>query len=396
MIGIVCEFNPLHKGHEYLLQTAASRKPGSGIFCVMSGNYVQRGEPALYDKWTRTRMALMAGADLVAELPTYYAAATAEKFAFGAISLLFHSGLADSLCFGMEEPDHLPLLQRAADIIAGPDSGFEETLRSCLPDAPSFASARSRALELLLGEPLPAEPNEILALEYLISCRRLGWNPEIIPVKRTVPHQLSHQQDEAFLSASTLRQKLADGLDITGDLPCPLPCTPVFPDSMFPLIRYRLCFHNAQTLAGIDEVSEGLENRILKAASDCSGFQELVDQIRSKRYPTSRIRRILLNILLDISKEKKTRLQFESGPGYLRILGVSGQNLDLLSRLSQQSRLPVITQLKQMNSLPEAARLMLEDELRFSEVYRSLNTEIGLTAEDSIPMVILGRNYSLA
>ena len=132
MIGIICEFNPFHYGHRYLIREARKAFPGQPVICVTSGNYVQRGEPAFYDKMTRTEMALLGGADMVLELPTYYAAATAEKFAFGACRILASTGLVSSLVFGMEHPENLPLLEKTAAFLTSDDSPYPDLLKEKL------------------------------------------------------------------------------------------------------------------------------------------------------------------------------------------------------------------------------------------------------------------------
>ena len=376
MIGIICEFNPFHQGHQYLLDTVRQSMQDEAVLCVMSGNFVQRGEPALYDKWTRTRMALSGGADLVAELPTYYASATAEHFSFGAVSLLKAAGLVDTLAFGMEDPSLLPLLQQAAKLLTDPDSPYETRIREYLKTEASFAAARSAALSELLGTPLPSRPNEILALEYLSALNKLDFHPALLPVKRTVPHALS---------ASLIRERAAQGEPLQTMLPfsaedCRMAGTSytgevpfIFPESVFPALRYRLAFHTAESLSGIDEVGEGLENRILQAAAEAVSYEYLVERIHSKRYPTARIRRILLNVLLDITTEKKTRLSYRRGPGYLQILGLREGKENLLGKISRKTSLPLVLGLSDaLPSLPSEARQMLEDELRFSRIYRNL------------------------
>ena len=395
MIGIICEFNPFHYGHRYLIQKAKEAFPDQPVICVMSGNYVQRGEPAFLDKMTRTRMALLGGADLVLELPTYYAAATAEKFAFGACHILASTGLVTSLVFGMEDPSNLPLLKQAASLLVDHDSPYPGLLKEKLPKTSSYALARSEALSLLLGRPLPAGPNEILALEYLCALRRLSFNPEILPVRRTIPHTDSlSDQTGLYASSSAIRRKAMEGLDISDDLPENTNSEYVFPSRMFPALIYRLCFHDASSLAKIDEIEEGLENRILHSAREAASYDELLSGLKTKRYTTSRLRRILLNILLDITKERKEALSFAEGPDYIRVLGIKKEHLSLLGALSESSTLPIVTSLNHdLSSLSEKAVMMLEDELLFSRIYRSLLKDPSAlsASEKSVPLMILSQ-----
>ena len=392
MIGIICEFNPFHYGHRYLIRKTRETFPDKQVICVMSGNYVQRGEPAVTGKMTRTRMALHQGADLVLELPTYYASATAEKFALGACRILAATGLVDTLAFGMEDTSHLPILRKASSLLSDPSSAYHECLRENLSAAPSYAAAREKALSSLLGEELPTGPNEILALEYLTALQKLSFAPELFPVERTAPHTPGEDNSGTYLSSSGIRRKALEGQDISRDLPEPEdPSSWVFPSSMFRPLLYRLCFHDADSLSGIDEVAEGLENRILRTSQEASGYDELLSLLSTKRYPTARLRRILLNILLNITRERKEELSFAEGPAYIRVLGIKKEHLSLLGALSMKASLPVITNLAgQLPSLNEKAKGMLEDELVFTSIYRSLLPDPSAlpASEKSVPLMI--------
>ena len=391
-VGIICEFNPFHYGHRYLIREARKAFPDQPVICVMSGNYVQRGEPAFYDKMSRTEMALLGGADMVLELPTYYAAATAEKFALGACRILASTGLVSSLVFGMEDPENLPLLYKAAAFLTANDSPYPELLKDRLREAPSYAAARGEVLSFLLDSPLPTGPNEILALEYLSALKRLSFSPEILPIRRTAPHTDDVDPSGRFLSSSAIRKKAMEGLDIYGVLPVSGSGLPVFSSSMFQPLLYRLCFHDAPSLAGIDEIEEGLENRILRAASEASSYDDLLARLTTKRYPTARLRRILLNILLDITKERKKELAFSEGPGYIRVLGIKKEHLSLLGALSEKSSLPVVTNLaRDLDLLPAKAKAMLQDELIFTKIYRTLLPDPSAltSSEKSVPLMIL-------
>ncbi|MBO6158611.1 MAG: nucleotidyltransferase family protein [Firmicutes bacterium] len=393
MIGIICEYDPFHKGHLYQIRQAKYMAGKEGldpsVICVMSPNFVQRSSPAFYDKYTRTRMALSGGANLVLELPAYYATATAEKFAFGGAKLLQESGLVDSISFGMEDPSALPLLDKAAEYLANPSAGYTDLLKKNLEIYPSFAKARLGALETLTGAELPDEPNAILVLEYLHACKQLSFSPALLPVKRSVPHNFgsdpstarsnaagpspSLQNQHPFVSASFIRETARTGGEISDFLPFPVNQHPAFLEDIYPAIRYRLCFHSADTLAGIDEISEGLENRILHSAPISTDYTSLLHLLETKRYPTARLRRILLNIYLDITKEKKKALKFEQGPSYLRVLGVRKDSLSLLSRLKKEAGLPVLINYPDDTaSLSQEGRWMLEEELRFGKLYQSL------------------------
>lgn len=396
-IGIVCEYNPFHKGHQYQLQTAQalSGSTDTPIICVMSGHYVQRGEPALLDKWTRTRMALAGGASLVIELPTYYSTATAEWFAKGAISLLYHTGITDSLSFGTEAPDELCSLQTLCEHLVPESSVYQTLLQQNLSQAPSFAAAREQTLQTLAGHPLHLQsPNTILVLEYLKAARSLSWQPKLLPVERISAgyHDLSTQAE--FPSASAIRRQAETGHSIQPYLPdcCPPfdSNTCIFPKDLFQFLPYVLCQHSAETLQQIDEVSEGLENRILDLSLDAPVYEELLERLKTKRYPTSRLRRILLNTLLNITKIHKQELNFTEGPSYIRVLGFRRECQNLLSQLAEKASLPVVTNLsRQLSALPSPAKAMLEDEIRFSQIYSATHKTLKRDCEYRMPMIIL-------
>ena len=401
-IGIVCEYNPFHKGHLYHLQTArTSYADLSGcsssaipIICVMSGNYVQRGEPSLLDKWTRTRMALAAGASLVIELPTYYSTATAEWFAFGSISLLHHTGLVDAISFGMEAPDQLSDLQTLCSHLVPESDLFRKRLQEFLVSKPTFASARQAALESLIDTPLALQsPNTILVLEYLKSLSKLTWAPTLLPVQRTSADYHDLSIEALFPSASAIRRQAEKGYSIQPYLPdccAPYASEPsIFAQDLMSALNYTLCFHNEVSLKKIDEIAEGLENRILAAANDSPTYCALLDRLKTKRYPTSRLRRILLNILLNITTDRKQELNFIEGPAYIRVLGFRKDQQSLLSQLTQAATLPVITNLsRQIDHLPSRAQAMLEDEIRFSQIYSSIHPVLHRDCEFRTPLIV--------
>lgn len=402
-IGIVCEYNPFHKGHLYHLQTARASyadhlncTPSDiPIICVMSGHYVQRGEPALLDKWTRTRMALSAGASIVIELPTYYSTATAEWFALGSITLLRHTGLVDSISFGMESPEQLPDLQRLCSHLVPESSLFRSRLQEYLTSMPTFASARQATLESLIDAPLSLQsPNTILVLEYLKSMSKLSWSPTLLPVMRASAGYHDLSTEALFPSASAIRRQAEKGFSIHSYLPnCCFPYAsepPVFTQDLMHSLNYALCFHTNESLREIDEISEGLENRILAAVIDSPSYSALLERLKTKRYPTSRLRRILLNTLLNITSARKQELQFSEGPTYIRVLGFRKEQQSLLSQLTQKASLPVITNLsRQFDQLPQKAQAMLKDEIRFSKIYSSIHASLQQDCEFRTPLIVL-------
>ena len=215
IVGIVSEYNPLHTGHAHQIQTL--KEQGHVVVALMSGNYVQRGTPAVYDKFVRTRMALAAGVSMVIELPTLYSTASAENFAYGAMVLAQKSGIIDAISFGMEDPSYLPFLQRFA-ILTEPETAlFRKALRRYLDIGLSYPFARESAFFELIGELPPSEPNHILALEYLRAARRIGYSPAWLPLQREGADYRDEKIDPltvSYPSATALRKLLSQGEDI--------------------------------------------------------------------------------------------------------------------------------------------------------------------------------------
>lgn len=409
-IGIICEYNPFHKGHLYQLNQARGEILDTPIVCVMSGHYVQRAEPAIIDKWTRTRMALSAGASLVIELPTYYSTATAEWFALGSVRLLQATGLIDRISFGIEDPEQLPVLRQLAAHLTPESYAYQALLRRQLTQASSFAQARLQALQELTKaedtEGLAAntehalvnlqEPNTILVLEYLRALRKLGWSPALRPVQRVSASYHDSSVFAAFPSASAIRRQAAKGGSIQPYLPdCAAALVPdsyVFPQDLFAYLPYCLSFHTPASLREIPEVAEGLENRILAAARVYPDYDSLLSALKTKRYPTSRLRRILLNILLGITHARRQAIGFEEGPAYLRVLGFRRDQAQVLSQLTRSASLPVVTNLpRQLSALPPRTQAMLADEVRFSQIYGAAAAGSGLDRDMEYrqPLVII-------
>lgn len=386
---IICEYNPFHRGHLYQLREARRLFPDEKIVCVMSGNFVQRGEPAIVDKWVRTEMALSAGADLVLELPTVFAVAGAEDFARGAVGIAIASGLADKLVFSVE-PGTEALLEPVARALVENSDLLGALTFEFFDTATSYAIAREEAMRALLAQTNPEitaedlallrSPNAILALEYLKQIYRTGAGiaPVILTRQGADYHDDTAEGD--YPSATALRKLLAEGADIAPMLPEEVREVwqkalgqgfgPVFPEQLSPLLHFTLANRTAADLAEIPGVAEGLENRILSESRHFSGWNDLVTRIATKRYPTARLRRILLYEILGITKARLAETGFADGPRYIRVLGC--RDTALLSALSEAATLPVLTSLNHMPELSPQAQAALADEIRYTDIYTGL------------------------
>lgn len=368
--GIICEFNPLHNGHEALIRHVRE-VTDSTVVCVMSGNFVQRGEPAALDKWSRARLALENGADLVIELPLPWAMSGAEHFALGGVSLLHALGCVDTLAFGSECGDADRLLN-IARYLRSP--AFSEDIRPYLCDGSAFAAARGKAIYAALGADAAAlneQPNNILGIEYCKAILKL--NSAILPY--TIPRfNVEHDAAAAegrFASASLLRRMSAAKEDIssfvpnnTADLIRTLQEQKQYPAEIHYLERGILGYLStcsADRLRLVSDVSEGIENRIIAAAGAVSTLAELYDTVKTKRYSHARIRRIALGAYLGLTNE------LPETPPYIRVLGMSDTGAQILR--AAEPTLPFVMRPADVKKLSETAQRIFELEARADDLY---------------------------
>ena len=345
--AIICEYNPFHKGHSYHIAQTRQQTGCDFVVAIMSGSFVQRGLPAVYDKWSRAKAALSCGADLVLELPTAYACASAERFALGGVLTAELTGIADILSFGCENDD-LPLLEQTAALFAEEPEEYKTLLKEALSRGISFPAARAEAAEQLIpgASAVLDQSNAILGIEYLKALKRLKSSITPFPVLRTGAAETDADASAAFPSALAIRKALEE----SGTLPHgALPeaaepffaeQTPVFLDGFSQSLLYRLRTMTPEEIVEIAEVSEGLEHKLHAAARTSADAESLIRAVKSKRYTQSRIQRILINCLLGITKDLQK--QTDAAP-YLRVLGAKKESISLLSLLSAKAKAPVIT-----------------------------------------------------
>lgn len=379
--GIVAEFNPFHKGHEYLIEEG--RKRGAqAVVCVMSGNFVQRGEPAVCSKWRRAEMALRCGADLVLELPVMWAAASAEKFAYGAVSLLDSSGCVDKLLFGCENADETSLFSAASLCLS---EEYGEALRTFLSEGLSFPEAREKAVLSLSDEKtagLLKTPNNILGTEYCKALLRLDSPMDVLCVNRKGAAHDSEGIRDGFSSASAIRKIIARDI---------MEASSLMPKEAFEILKKAdeegrvlkdsgkldlsltamLRRADAKELLTVPDVSEGLEYRIKEAAGRGTSLGEIADLAKSKRYTHSRLRRILLMFYLGIGNELS-----QGAPPYIRVLGFGGRGRELLSQMKKTASLPVIMRYNDIGKLDERCKSIFDAESRAVDMYNVLFEDI--------------------
>ena len=350
--GIVCEYNPFHNGHKY--QIDVTRQRADGVVCVMSGNFVQRGEAAAFDKHTRAAMAISGGADLVVELPTVYAAASAEYFARNAVVILDALGVADILSFGAETDVSADLTEVARLLVDEPPE-YKDALNARLQKGASFPAARSAAVDAILGGKLASilnSPNNILAVEYIKALIRSGSAIEPFVVKRMGAEHDSEVAADGFASASQIRKMIASG-DVRANTFTPFSVSTIPAHGMQHMekaIIANLRKMPIEELKSIADVNEGLENRIKRAAVECSTLDMLVENIKSKRYAHSRIRRIVLNSFLGITREMQ-----EGAPPYIKILAFNETGQRIINTAKKSAALPIVKNMSQVKKLGNSA-----------------------------------------
>ncbi len=326
--GIVAEYNPFHNGHLYHLRQTKKETGCDHCIAVISGNFVQRGEPALFDKFTRAAMAVQSGVDLVLEIPPANAVSSAEYFSKGAIAVLTATGIVDTLSFGSETGD-LSSLQRVADILTQPDvkQKIQQLMKTGIPVW--------QAMEQV-AKGYPSTPNDILGVEYLKALRDSNIKPYAIRRMGTGYHD--QQTSGTLPSATAIRQLLSKGESADILMPFPPPPVPMASEKELEAsMIYALRVKTPEQLKAYADVSEGLENKIYDACRRFDTLEEIIQEVKSKRYSYTRIRRILYHIFLDIPSGMR-----EKAPEFIRVLAFNERGQSLLAQMRKTAKLPVI------------------------------------------------------
>lgn len=388
--AIIAEYNPFHKGHEYQLIQTKKEFALDYIVIIMSPNYVQRGEPAVFDKWLRTKMALASGADIVLELPTPFATSSAAYFAEGAIDLLCKTNIIDLLSFGSESGD-IKTLSTIATTLADESSDFKSTLKSALKEGHSFAKARSMAID----NPIIKGSNNILGVEYIKAARKLHAPFTLQTIQRVGSSYLDESIHQTLPSATairkhmqakedfknknmlddyyiTLEKSLSKGsyttlrtFDAKGDF-----VPKLFLTDLYPYIRYRLLSTSKSELCKVAHVNEDLINRLVHSARLHYDFSSFLEDIQTKRYVTTTLQRALLHIYLDITSYDFTTYKEHGYHQYIRLLGFKKEASIVLRRLKKTTELPIITNIRDHQRLTNTlGNHMLHEEIRYTDLY---------------------------
>lgn len=370
--GIVVEYNPFHNGHKYHLQKTKELNPNNIIIAVMSGDFVQRGEPSIIDRWTKTKMALANGVDLVIELPVFYSSQSAEIFAKGAVGIL-EELKCESMVFGSES-GKIDELKRISTLQESEE--FKIKLKERLKNGDSYPTAHSSTMREILGES-ELNSNDILGLEYIKAIRY--WKSSIIPMtlkrEKVGYHDTNIVGD--FASATKIREHLKKNEEISSIVTQESFNTLkeysnfTYMENFYPFIRYEL-IKNSNNLSDIQDMEIGFENRLLENAIKSINYDEFFKSISNRRYTTGRVQRVLTHTLLalttNITEEVKKSIP------YVRVLGFNSKGREYLSYLKKFDNSKIITSYKKMNEnfSPEVCSLIEFNE-RSSQIYRLIN-----------------------
>lgn len=375
-VGLIVEYNPFHNGHLHHLQQSKIVTESQAVVAVMSGHFLQRGEPAMTDKWTRTSMALQGGCDLVIELPVAYATSSAEWFAYGAVALLNATGIVDRFCFGTESGMLAPL-QLAASIAAEESPLFKQKLTKALQLGMNYPKAYSAAMSAIYQEQttaLQAEPfrfdlpNHTLGLHYLIALHRLS--SKMTPY--TIPREQAQYSDitpthRSIASATSIRHMLIQSGKLT-ELQRYVPETtyqllvekikqkqaPIHWEHYFNQLLHLISVQSPEKLAAMREVEEGLQHRIKQSLAqlNISSFEAYMELLKTKRYTRTKLQRTLLSILLQHEKHNFTKEALASGLQYIRVLGFTQKGQALLKEMKTKAALPIVLHAKDAAQYP--------------------------------------------
>ena len=386
VLGIIAEYNPFHNGHLYHISESKKISKTDYVVVVMSGNFVQRGNTSLIDKWVKTEMALRNGADLIIELPTIYSISSAENFAEGAIKILDSLGVIDVLSFGTEHCE-ISVLDDIANILYNEPKEYSSLLNRELQKGVSFPTARERALMLYLNDirryaNVLSSPNNILGIEYLKAIKRLKSTMQCISINRLGSSYNSISIENEFASATAIRElfKKRDFIEISK----------VMPKTSFQLLQrsiskghyvsdlsclqkeilYKFRTMSSAELNDLPDVNEGLDSVIKKATNSCNTLKEFFNIAKTRRFTQTRLQRICLYALLGITN-KDMQASRKTIP-FIRVLGFNNKGKELISEVHKLNpKLSIITSVKRfIDSNPnKVLKSMLETDIRATNIY---------------------------
>ncbi|MGH4119970.1 nucleotidyltransferase [Clostridium sp.] len=402
--GIIVEYNPLHNGHLYHINKTKELTNSDVLICVMSGNFAQRGIPSTMDKWTKTKMALNNGVDLVLELPTIYSVSSAEFFSYGAVSLLNSLGVVDNICFGSEQGDIDPI-NSISNILSNEPLEFKLLLKSHLSKGNVFPLARANALydylknskfdmSSALFHKFLNSSNNILGIEYCKSLIKLNSSITPYTLKREGASFKSNILNDEFSSATAIRKFIKENgaLDkLKGHLPNSVLAEIqnlysknykfTFEDSMFPYIKHK-CLTSKNSLVNLPDVSEGLHNKIITSLQNNINYSNALEDMKSRRYTYTRLSRILCQYFIGFDGFDTEKLRSISCP-YARVLGFNSNGKSILKSIKSNSNIPLYTK------LPKVQGETLKLDIQSTAAYSIINSNLTYNSDYLISPIII-------
>lgn len=390
VVGFITEYNPFHYGHKLHMESSLKATDATHSIAVMSGSFVQRGEPSLIDKWSKAKMAIDNGVDLVIELPFIYSIQSAELFAYGGISILNCLNIVNYLAFGSEIGEVKPLENIALTLNEEPGY-YKESLKKHLNSGLSYSASRSLALQEYYHEinfndgynytEIIKKSNNILGIEYIKALKKLNSNIIPISISRKGNDYKDIKITTEYASATGIRNKLQqEGINAIESL-IPLESYKIieefyseykmfnYIDNYNQIFQYLFRVTSPEELLNIMDMENGLENRILDKGVSSSDINSIIESIVTKRYPATRIKRILIHLLnkLDINTIKEI---YKNSPPYIRVLGSNNKGLEILSKIKESSEIPIITKFADYKLLNnELINEMLALEIKATDLF---------------------------
>lgn len=381
--AIICEYNPFHNGHKYQID-CVKQLSDNPVVAIMSGNFTQRGDVAIKDKFSRAEYALQNGVDLVAELPTVYATANAEIFAKAGVGIADALGCVEKLCFSTESGNdkYLPMICDAFF-----DNGFNNSVKELMSTGTYYPKAVEMALEKHYSKPVAdivKEPNNVLGIEYLKALRNTDISPMII-TRTAVGHNDSKCVNN-ITNAGNIRKMVINRQQNFGSY---LPSEFDFSnfgciDKLDKILLYKLRSMSEEDFLKLPDVNEGLENRFVQAVKEFNSISEILDAVKTKRYTMARLRRIVIHALLGVTKEDE-----KQPVPYIRVLGFNEKGQQLLSEIKAKGKLPLITNVADgYKNLEDKAKRIFDIDVFATDIY-SLATDTAKNSKEDFTRQII-------
>ncbi|WP_113927405.1 nucleotidyltransferase [Bacillus sp. P14.5] len=374
--GVIVEYNPFHNGHFHHLSETRKMTNADLIIAVMSGNFLQRGEPAIVSKWSRAKMALKSGADIVIELPYAFATQHAEIFASGSVALL-DAMKCSAFCFGSES-GNIASFENTVEYLHNHDEQYNAFVQEYIKMGMSYPSALSKAFQSLNPDRSLVDlslPNNILGYHYIHARNAIGSEMKAYTLARkNANYHDEHFSDESIASATSIRKELKKregNVDAVHSFITESTLAELkdYQDTFgilhdwelyWSLLKYKILSSSSEELAGIYEIEEGIENRFKAAARSCSSFQEFMETVKTKRYTWTRLQRMALHILTNTTKEA---MDAHKSPQYIRLLGMTEAGRQYLNTIKKDLGLPLISKLS------SADREMISLDIKAAEIF---------------------------